>query len=66
MASKIYNVPGLLKEEQFPFPQKIHELDKLLKILQKLTINSDQSLLPYLTVGNGTVKMFGTNLHLLT
>ena len=66
MASKIYNVPGLLKEEQFPFPQKIRELDKLLKILQKLTINSDQSLLPYLTVGNGTLKMFGTNLHLLT
>ena len=66
MASKIYNVPGLLKEEQFTFPQKIHEFDKLLKILQKLTINSDQSPLPYLTVGNGTLKMFGTNLFLLT
>ena len=61
MTSKIPNALSLSKEEQFTtFQQEIQELDKLHVILQKPTINSDQSPFSHLTVGNTTLTIFAT------
>ena len=65
MTLKIFNASGLSKEEQFTFQQKMQELVRLHEITQDLTINSDQSLLSYLTAGNTAVDPSSTNLTLL-
>ena len=65
MTLKIFNASGLSNEEQLTFQQKIQEIVRLHELTQDLTINSDQSLLSYLTAGNTTLETSGTNLTLL-
>lgn len=66
MTSKVPNALSLSKEEQFTtFQQEIQELDKLHVILQKPTINSDQTPFSDLTVGNPTRKISATKSVLL-
>ena len=58
-ASKIPAAPGLLKEEQLNFQQKIQALINRYDIPKELVLNFDQMPLSYSTVGNNTLEFEG-------
>ena len=59
MTSKIPVAPGLPKEEQLTFQQKIQALIKWYDIPKELVLNFDQTPLSYITVGSNTLEFEG-------